>query len=235
MLFLQFTLDFRSFFVDVDVFFRSILDSSSSSVAWCTESGNSPVKLLSEKKLRKHFNNFLIWSRSHQIFIFLVFQFMLLSLRVCSIWKKCVYCTTAKLISKKTEKFFVYEEKKFVRIDSWIQINNNNKWNLPNHHLSFDSDFQTYILSFAAVTTTWARAWTSRRRKIIFRRRWNRLLKAFQFSAETCRRCRIYPGRRRKDGFVLNLGSFLVWVWGRWNEAKERGQAHVLGIFRQQL
>ena len=40
-------------------------------------------------------------SRSYQTFIFPVFWFLLLSLRVCSIWKKCVYCTMAKLSSKK--------------------------------------------------------------------------------------------------------------------------------------
>ena len=41
------------------------------------------------------------WSRSYQTFIFPVFRFSLLSLKVCSIWKKCVHCTTAKLSSKK--------------------------------------------------------------------------------------------------------------------------------------
>ena len=60
-----------------------------------------------------------IRSRSYQTFIFLVFRFLLLSLRVCSIWKICVYCTTAKLRSKKNEKFFVYKAKKFGRIASW--------------------------------------------------------------------------------------------------------------------
>ena len=44
---------------------------------------------------------FQIWSWSYQTFIFPVFRFLLISLRVCSIWKKCVYCTTAKLSSKK--------------------------------------------------------------------------------------------------------------------------------------
>ena len=40
-------------------------------------------------------------SQSYQTFIFPVFWFLLLSLKVCSIWIKCVYCTTAKLSSEK--------------------------------------------------------------------------------------------------------------------------------------
>ena len=40
-------------------------------------------------------------SRSYQTFIFPIFRFSLLSLRVCSIWKNCMYCTMAKLSSKR--------------------------------------------------------------------------------------------------------------------------------------
>ena len=48
---------------------------------------------------------------------FLIFAVKLESLQHM---KKCVSCTTAKLSSTETEKFFVYEEKKFGRIDSWF-------------------------------------------------------------------------------------------------------------------
>ena len=40
--------------------------------------------------------------------------FSLLSLRVCSIWKKCVYCTTAKLSSQKRKKSAFSAEKSLV-------------------------------------------------------------------------------------------------------------------------
>ena len=41
------------------------------------------------------------WSQSYQTLIFPVVRFLVLSFRVCSIWKKFVYCTKAKLSSKK--------------------------------------------------------------------------------------------------------------------------------------
>ena len=53
-------------------------------------------------------------SQSYQTFIFAVFRFFLLSLRVCSIQKKFVYCTTAKLSSKKWKKSSFPKKKSLV-------------------------------------------------------------------------------------------------------------------------
>ena len=53
-------------------------------------------------------------SRSYQTFIFPVFQFLLLSLRGCSIWKKCVYYTTAKLSNKKRKNYLFTKKKSLV-------------------------------------------------------------------------------------------------------------------------
>ena len=60
--------------------------------------------------------------RSYQTFIFPVFRFLLLSFRVCSIRKKCVHCTTAKLSSKKRKNSLFPKKKSLVGLapEHWI-------------------------------------------------------------------------------------------------------------------
>ena len=70
-------------------------------------------------------------SRSYQTFIFLVFRFLLLSLKVCSIWKKCVFGTMAKLSSKKRKNSLFTKKKSLVglapeRVTKWMKSFVNN-------------------------------------------------------------------------------------------------------------
>ena len=53
-------------------------------------------------------------SQSYQTSFFFVFQFLLLSLRVCSKQKKCVYYSTAKLGSKKPKNSSFLKKKSLV-------------------------------------------------------------------------------------------------------------------------
>ena len=62
------------------------------------------------------------WSQPYQTFIFPVFRFSLVSLSVCYIWKKTHQQKNDLAYQQKTEKFFVYVEKRFGRIDSRIKL-----------------------------------------------------------------------------------------------------------------
>ena len=59
-------------------------------------------------------------SQSYQTFIFPVFRILLLSLSVWKRGKNMYLWEMVKLISIKTKKIFVYEEKKFGRIDCTV-------------------------------------------------------------------------------------------------------------------
>ena len=63
-------------------------------------------------------------SRSYQTFIFPVFRFWLLSLRICNIWKKYVYCTTAKLSSKKRKNSLFPKKKSLVGSTPGVNFTN---------------------------------------------------------------------------------------------------------------
>ncbi len=54
------------------------------------------------------------WSQSYQTLISLFFRFLLLSLRVCSIGKYCLYIKMAKLNSKKRKKSLFYKKNSLV-------------------------------------------------------------------------------------------------------------------------
>ena len=64
-----------------------------------------------------------IRSQSYQTLIFPVFRFLLVSLSVCYIWKKTYQLKNDLAYQQKMEKFFVYEEKQFGRINScWLRV-----------------------------------------------------------------------------------------------------------------
>ena len=61
-------------------------------------------------------------SRSYQTLFFFIFWFLLLSLSVCNIWKKCIYYKMAELNSKKWKNFAFTKKNILVRLTpGWLR------------------------------------------------------------------------------------------------------------------
>ena len=83
-----------------------------------------------EKKKRTFFETSLenisptrSWSPSYQTFIFTVFQFLLLSLKVCSIQKNVCTLPTAKLSNEKRKNYLFTKKQSLVRLPPDVNSN----------------------------------------------------------------------------------------------------------------